>query len=104
MRHLLRAADPRHESLLIQLYEAALIDLHPRADGAGESYVTRSGRRLAWALDLRRPLLRAEHLRPAAAAVAERLRNEGVTQVAGKGMGAAPLVCGVVALGCGIDG
>jgi orotate phosphoribosyltransferase len=105
MRHLLRAADPRHESLLARLYEAASVDLAPRAEPApAESYVTRSGRRLAWALDLRRPLLRAEHLRPAAAAVAERLRSAGATQVAGKGMGAAPLVCGVVAAGCGIDG
>ncbi len=103
MRHLLRAADPRHESLLARLYAAASIDLDPLSAPA-EAYVTKAGRRLAWALDLRRPLLRSEHLQPAAAAVAERLLGEGATQVAGKGMGAAPLVCGVVAAARGIDG
>lgn len=99
MRHDIRVADPRHEALLRRLYEAASIEVT-----AGERYVTRSGRSIRWALDLRRPLLRSELLRPAATAVAERLAALEVTQVTAKGMGAAPLVCGVVAQGRGIDG
>lgn len=101
MRHDIRVADPRHEALLRRLYEAASIDVTP---ASGQRYVTRSGRNVRWALDLRRPLLRSELLQPAAAALADRLAELEVTQVTGKGMGAAPLVCGVVAQARGIDG
>ncbi len=103
MRHLLRAIDAHQEGLLAALYAAASIDLDPRA-APEDTYVTKGGRRLAWALDLRRPLLSSAHLRPVAAAAAERLLRLGAAQIAGKGMGAAPLVCGIVAAACGIDG
>ncbi len=88
-----------HRDLLRRLYEAASID--PRADG---TFALRAHRRPAWALDLRRPLLRSELLQPAAAAVTDRLLALGATQVAGLGLGAAPLVCGVVAQARGVDG
>jgi len=100
MRHEIRVADPRHEALLRRLYEAASIDIAP----AALPYVTRSGRSVRWAMDVRLPLLRSELLQPAAAALAERLAELQVTQVTGRGMGAAPLVCGVVAQARGIDG
>jgi orotate phosphoribosyltransferase len=100
MAHDIRVAEPRHEALFRRLYEAASIKIEP----AGLRYVTHSGRNVSWAMDLRRPLLRSELLRPVAAALAERLAALEVTQVTGKGMGAAPLVCGVVAQGSGIDG
>jgi len=100
MTHTLRVEDPRHEPLLRRLYDTASIDLK----AGEEEYVTRSGRRLSWALDLRRPLLRSELLQPTAAALADRLEAAGGSQIAGSGMGAAPLVCGMVALGRGIDG
>lgn len=100
MRHDIRVADPRHEALFQRLYTAASIEV---ADSE-LPFVTRSGRSVRWALDLRRPLLRSELLQPAAAALADRLAGLAVTQVGGKGMGAAPLVCGVVAQARGIDG
>jgi orotate phosphoribosyltransferase len=99
MRHQIRVADERHGELLRRLYQAAAVDLA----AGGEEFVA-AGRRLTWALDLRRPLLRSELLQPAAEAVAERLQAVGATQIAGQGLGAAPLVCGVVAQARGIDG
>jgi orotate phosphoribosyltransferase len=95
----MQVADGRHGELLRRLYEAAAVDLR---DGK-EEFVT-TGRRLTWALDLRRPLLRSELLQPAAAAMAERLLAVGATQIAGQGLGAVPLVCGVVAQARGLDG
>jgi orotate phosphoribosyltransferase len=105
MAHHLQVEDPRHATLMQRLYAAGSIDLRT----GEEEYVTRSGRRATWALDLRRPLLRSELLQPAAAALADRLAAccdplAPLPQVAGRGMGAAPLVCGMIALGRGIDG
>ena len=100
MRHDIRVAISSHETLFRRLYDAASIEVRE----SELPFVTRSGRAVPWALDLRRPLLRSESLQPTAAAICERLAALGVTQVGGKGMGAAPLVCGVVAQACGIDG
>jgi orotate phosphoribosyltransferase len=100
MRHRLSTCDPGLHALLARLYEAGSVDLAT----SPEPYVTRPGRRLAWALDLRRPLLSSEFLLPVAAALSDRLAAAAVGQVAGAGYGAAPLVCGLVALGRGIDG
>ncbi|HEX2252552.1 MAG TPA: orotate phosphoribosyltransferase [Thermoanaerobaculia bacterium] len=100
MRHELSASNPDHEELLHRLYEAAAVDLR----GSGESFRMGSGKPATWALDLRRPLLTSSLLAATAGMLAAHLAERGVTQVAGRGMGAAPLVCAVVAQGTGIDG
>jgi orotate phosphoribosyltransferase len=100
MRHHLRPSHPALRDLLLRLYEAASVDLRI----SGETFTVRPGRRVSWALDLRRPLLRPEFLRPAAAALCARLEAAGARQVAARGMGGAPLVCGIVAQGRGIAG
>lgn len=98
--HRLTAADPANEALLRRLYEAATIDLR----ASDENYVPPAGQRHTWTLDLRRPLLRHAFLNDAARAMAAVLAAHCIDQVAGTGMGAAPLVCGLVGLGQGIDG
>lgn len=100
MSHRLTAADSRWDDLLRRLYRAGSIDLR-RSEVI---YRTAKERPPTWALDMRRPLLRSRFLRPTAEALCDIVTAHGVDQVAGAGMGAAPLVAGIVALGRGVDG
>ena len=100
MRHRLSVSDSQHRELAQQLYDAASIDLR-RSE---EVYVSRKEKKITWVMDLRRPLLRSETLASTARAMCGVLTAAGVRQIAGHGMGAAPLIAGIVAQGKGIDG
>lgn len=100
MRHSLVVKNSRHRELLRCLYDAGSINL-ARSD---EVYISRKDKKVSWVLDLRRPLLRSESLASTAEVMCALLREAGASQIAGHGMGAAPLIAGVVAQGKGING
>ncbi|MFQ5570749.1 MAG: hypothetical protein ACE5G0_13780 [Rhodothermales bacterium] len=100
MRHILVPSVPGLHKLVHALYEQAYVDLR----GVEETVTGHAGEPWSWLLDLRRPLLKAEFLLPTVEAMSRVLVEAGVEQVAGLGLGAAPLVVGIVAQDCGIDG
>ena len=72
------------------LYQRALVR---RED---EAITDPRGQPIGWLLDTRTPMLDGAVFSEAGAVLAERLRARGVTQVAGYGYGAFPLVCAVL--------
>lgn len=74
-----------------QLYQRALV----RRDQ--EAITDPRGQPIGWLLDTRIPMLDAEIFGEIGEVLAERLRARGVTQVAGAGYGAFPIVCAVLA-------
>ncbi len=74
-----------------RLYERALVR-------RGEENITDPrGRPIGWLLDIRMPMLEAAMFREVGQALADRLRNKGVRQVAGGGFGAYAMVCSALA-------
>lgn len=73
------------------LYRKALI----RSDD--EPISDPKGRPIGWLLDTRIPMLESSIFREVGRALVERLQNKGITQVAGHGYGALPLVSSVLA-------
>ncbi|MEM8556480.1 MAG: orotate phosphoribosyltransferase [Bacteroidota bacterium] len=73
-----------------QLYQRALV----RRDE--EAITDPRGQPIGWLLDTRTPMLDGELFAEIGEVLAERLRARGVTQVAGFGYGAFPIVCSVL--------
>lgn len=80
-----------------KLYQRALVrrDQEPITDPRGQP--------IGWLLDTRIPMLDAEIYREIGDVLSERLRIRGVTQVAGFGYGAFPIVCAVLGAECPPD-
>ena len=72
------------------LYQQALVR---RED---EAITDPRGQPIGWLLDTRTPMLDGEVFQEAGGVLADRLRARGITQVAGFGYGAFPLVCAVL--------
>lgn len=75
------------------LYQQALVR---RED---EAITDPRGQPIGWLLDTRTPMLDGEVFQEAGGVLADRLRARGVSQVAGFGYGAFPLVCSVLTHG-----
>ncbi len=79
------------EDLGCRLYERALVR------STDEHLTDPQGRPIGWLMDIRIPMLDAAMFCEVGQALADRLRNKGVRQVAGHGFGAYAMVCSVLA-------
>jgi orotate phosphoribosyltransferase len=99
-RHRLQVHVAELAPVLLEAYDRAIYESFER------TYVRRGNDqgRSRWALDLRKPLSHGAILAPIARELAAGLEEAGITQVAGFGFGAYPLVGAVVAVSPSLTG